>query len=150
MHKLIHNGVKHNNRRRNKRILALSSQWLVPFGWPGTRAPVGPPARAAVRLPPTGSRDTAAALGLPTRMTNNAGATKAQIAPFSSESQQLQRKTRTVSDETHGHLISNALNLEKGLKENAKRAMNFKSKRHDRASVRSSFPPRAWGIWGRA
>lgn len=56
---------------------------------------------------------TAAAVVLPTRMTNIAGATKAQIAPFSSESQQLQGEIRAVSEETHSHLISNVLYLKK-------------------------------------
>lgn len=56
---------------------------------------------------------TAAAVVLPTRMTNIAGATKAQIAPFSSESQQLQGEIRAVLEETHSHLISNVLNFKK-------------------------------------
>lgn len=109
-HTLIRNGVKHNNQRRNKKILDRSPLSFVPFRWPGTRTQVSPSAGAAVRLTQAGSKKRAAALGLPTRMTNNAGATKAQIAPFSSESQQLQRKIRMISDETHGHLISNVLN----------------------------------------
>lgn len=99
-------------------------------------------------------QETAAAVVLPTRMTNIAGATKAQIAPFSSESQQLQGEIRAVSEETHSHLISNVLNLKKKtqltkqLKESVKRLMNFESKRRDSTSGKSSFSPHTRGIQG--
>lgn len=91
---------------------------------------------------------------VPTRITNSAGATKAQIAPFSSESQQLQRETRMISDETPGYLINNAFNLKgeqerKRLKDSAKRLMHVESKRRDRASVRSSFSPHLGNLEGR-
>lgn len=46
---------------------------------------------------------------VPTRMTNIAGATKAQIAPFSSESQQLQGKAE-LFQRKHSHFISNVIN----------------------------------------
>lgn len=107
MHKLIHNHVKHRNQRRNKIILDPSSRLVH---WPGTRSGISPSASSAVWPTQMCNKKTAAAVGLPTRITNNAGATKAQIAPFSSESQQLQGKIRMILDEAHGHLISNVLN----------------------------------------
>ena len=94
-------------QRRNEVILDHSS---LLFHWPSTKTDIRPSASSAVRLTQTCNKKTAAAVVLPTRITNNAGATNAQIAPFSSESQQLQRKIRIILDETHGHLISNVLN----------------------------------------
>jgi len=89
MHKPIHKHVNHENRRRNKIILDPSSLLFNQFHWPGTRIHIRPSVSSAMWLTQTCNERTAAAVGLPTRITNNAGATKAQIAPFSSESQQL-------------------------------------------------------------
>lgn len=73
----------------------MKSFWTILL-WPGVRTDTRPSARSAG----ADAQGKAAAVGLPTRMTNNAGATKAQIAPFSNVSQQLQRKIRKILDET--------------------------------------------------
>lgn len=90
MHQPIHNLVKHKNWSRNKTILDYSPCHSVSFTGLAQRLTSDLQLSSARWL--TSFQYETGAMGLPTRITNNAGATKAQIAPFSSESQQLQRK----------------------------------------------------------